>query len=58
MKRGAVNLVEKFQYLGSINSNDGKLYAELSGWLAKAARMFGCLHQCIFVNKVVVSWCS
>ena len=48
---GDVDLVEGFQYLGSIISNDGELYAELSGWLAKAARMFGCLQQLILANK-------
>ena len=36
--------------LGSVSSN-GELYDELSGRLAKAARMFGSLHQSIFVNN-------
>ena len=35
----------------NIISNDGKLYAELSGQLVKAAKMLGCLCQSIFVNK-------
>jgi len=34
---GVVELVKKFQYLRNIISNDGKLYAELSGQLAKTA---------------------
>jgi len=46
-----MKLVESFQYLGSIISSDGDLYAELSGRLAKAAKMFGCLRQSIFVNQ-------
>jgi len=40
---GEINLKE-FQYLGSIISSDGELYGELSGWLSKAAKMFGNLH--------------
>lgn len=40
-----------FQYLGSTISNDGELHGEVSGQLAKAARLFGCLRQSIFVNK-------
>ena len=48
---GEVGLVEQFQYLGSIISNDGELYAELSGQLAKAAKMFGSLRQSICTNK-------
>ena len=48
---GEVGLVEQFQYLGSISSNDGELYAELSGRLVKAAKMFGSLRQSIFANK-------
>ena len=47
---GEVGLVEQFQYLGSIISNNGELYAELSGRLAKAAKMFGSLRQSIFTN--------
>jgi len=41
----------KFQYLGSIINNDGELYGELSGWLSKAVKMFGSIHQFIFVNE-------
>jgi len=40
---GVMELVESFQYLGSIIGSDGDLYEELSGRLAKAAKMFGCL---------------
>ena len=46
-----VGLVEQFQYLGSTISNDGELYVELSGRLAKAAKMFGSLRQSIFTNR-------
>ena len=42
---GIMDLVESFQYLASIFSSDGDLYGELSGCLAKAAKMFGCLQS-------------
>ena len=45
-----MELVESFQYLDRIISSDGDLYMELSGWLAKEAKMFGYLRQSIFVN--------
>ena len=47
---GFIDVVEDFQYLGSCISSDGELDMELSGHLAKAAKMFGCLHSSIFVN--------
>ena len=47
---GFIDVVEDFQYLGSCISSDGVLDMELSGHLAKAAKMFGCLHSSIFVN--------
>ena len=50
---GFIDLVEDFQYLGSCISRDGELSREVSGCLAKAVRVFGCLHSYIFVNK---SW--
>ena len=51
VRAGVMELVESFQYLGSIISSNGDLYEELSGRLAKAAKMFGCLRQSIFVNQ-------
>ena len=48
VEEGVVDLVERFQYQGSIISNDGELCAELSGQLARVARMF---RQSIFANK-------
>ena len=47
---GFIDAVEDFQYLGSCISSDGELVKEVSGRLAKAARMFGCLRSSIFVN--------
>ena len=47
---GFIDLAEDFQYLGSCTSSDGELDKEVSGRLAKAARLFGCLHSSIFVN--------
>ena len=46
-----IDLVEDFQYLGSCISRDGELSREVFGCLAKAVRVFGCLHSYIFVNK-------
>ena len=43
-------MVEDFQYLGSCISSDGELDKEVSGRLAKAAKMFGCLRSSIFAN--------
>ena len=48
---GFIDLVEDFQYLGSCISRDGELSREVSGCLAKAVRVFGCLHSYILVNK-------
>ena len=44
------DVVKDFQYLGSYISSDGELDVEVSGHLAKAAKMFGCLRSSIFVN--------
>ena len=41
----------RFQYQEHIMSNDGELYAGLSGRVAEVARMVGCLCQSIFDNK-------
>ena len=48
---GFIDLVEDFQYLGNCISRDWQLSREASKCLAKAARMFGCLHSSIFGNK-------
>ena len=50
---GVMELVESFQYLGSIIISNEDLYEELSGRLAKAAKMFGCLCQSNFVNQLL-----
>ena len=41
----------EFSIFGQHHRSDGDLYEELSGWLAKAAKMFGCLRQSMFVNQ-------
>ena len=43
---GFIDVVEDFQYLGSCISSDGELDKEVSGCLAKAARMFALLYFC------------
>jgi len=50
VEEGVVDLVENFQYLRSIISNDEELCTELSGRLAKAAKMFGYLCLSVFAN--------
>ena len=54
-REGGRGNIERFQYLGSVICSNGELYDELSGWLAKAAKVFGSLRQSISVNKVFVS---
>ena len=46
-----IDLVEDFQYMGSCICRYGEMRREISECLAKAARMFGCLHSSIIVNK-------
>ena len=51
LDNGAIEMVTKFTYLGSIVLSDGDLSKELLCRTAKAARNFGCLKEPIFRSK-------
>ena len=45
---GSIEIVNSFQYLGSIVAKDGEVTSEVSARIAKAARAFGCLKKPVF----------